>query len=126
MLPFFETKIDAKTPEATEVWKILNIAKTEASMIVKHLYMETTIKLIEHYFDILILPESSLDITKKFVPCFYKNQKKAENFVKLLSDLIWEYNFINKTFVEQFTKIFFGKEVKTVLIFGGAFHLSMG
>ena len=58
--------------------------------------------IISRYFERLLLPEQFNSVVYEFQNVFYKNMEKTENFVKTLNRIIWEYNYVNKMFIEAY------------------------
>lgn len=74
LIPYFDipmSKSSKVTPEATELRKLLNIAKSEAEMIFRKKRLNTLLETIKAYFDMLIMPENLEDVTADFIDCFF-------------------------------------------------------
>ena len=88
---------------------------------------------MNYYFDSLLVPEASLALVEDILPCFFGQRDRAQVFVSTLHRLVWEYNFVNQTFVSQY-RILHAKDylqgkshpMNDVLIFGGSYSLSRG
>lgn len=63
-------------------------------------------------------------------PCFFHNRDRAQAFLTILHRLVWEYNFVNQTFVHQYRLLHSGQHVNEqtrindIFIFGGAYSFS--
>ena len=60
--------------------------------------------------------------------CFYNSEKRAREFVSVLTRIVWEYNFVNKMFVTNY-KLLSSKTANSrlpaeILVFGGTYPLS--
>jgi hypothetical protein len=102
LIPFFDipmAKSSKIIPEATELRKLLNIAKSEADMIYRRKRINTLLEAIKAYFDKLLLPENLAEVEEDFLECFFLNKSRAKNFCATLARIVWEYNFVNKMFI---------------------------
>jgi hypothetical protein len=77
LIPYFDipmSKSSKVTSEATELRKLLNIAKSEAEMIFRRKRLNTLLETIKAYFDMLIMPENLDDVTADFIDCFFQSR----------------------------------------------------
>ena len=84
---------------------MLNIAKSEAEMILRRKRLYTLLEIIKAYFDLLLFPENIDLVETDFIECFFQSRTRARNFVQTLARIVWEYNYINKTFIEHCKKL---------------------
>ena len=135
LLPYFEVPLNekrAETSESKDLRRLLGIAATEADMLQRKKGVTTLIQLIGIYFDKLVSPGFSDQVTKDLKPCFYNSEEKARDFVSVLTRIVWEYNFVNKMFVTHYkilsdinkSELNYKLFPKEVLIFGGTYPLS--
>lgn len=59
--------------EATELRKMLNIAKSEAEMIMRRKRLNTLLDVIKAYFERLLMPENLPDVEADFMDCFFQS-----------------------------------------------------
>jgi len=128
LLPYFDTQLEASSKDSNELRKLLQLAKSEAEMIKRKKKVNSLLGIINLYFEKLLLPEMNDQVEMEFLSCFYNSQSKASIFVSTLNRIVWEYNFVNKLFVENYKALC--SELATppseVLIFGGTFPFSPG
>lgn len=61
-------------PEATQLRKLLNIAKSEAEMLLKRHRLFTLLETIKKYFDLLLLPENLPDVEAELLDSFFQSK----------------------------------------------------
>jgi len=83
------------------------------------------------YFDKLSVPGFETDVEKELEVAFYNSSKRAKDFVSTFKRLLWEYNFVNQTFVHQYSLLTSGcyedekgDPFHDILVFGGTFAFS--
>jgi hypothetical protein len=81
---------------------------------------------MNHYFDSLLVPENSAALIEDLSPCFFGQRDRVKVFITTMQRLVWEYNFVNQTFVTQFRMLSKKKPMNDVFIFGGSYQLSLG
>jgi hypothetical protein len=136
LIPFFDipmSKSSKIVAEAKDFRKLLNIAKSEAEMIYRKKRLNTLLETIKAYFEKLLMPENLADVEAEFLECFFLNKSRAKTFCSTLARIVWEYNFVNKMFVQQYKKLssVSSKDPKSnippskdLMIFGGHYPLS--
>ena len=83
-------------------------------------------QLMNHYFDALLVPESHGALVEDLSPCFFGQRDRVKVFITTMQRLVWEYNFVNQTFVHQYRMLANKKHLHDVFIFGGSYPLSKG
>lgn len=89
---------------------------------------------MNHYFETLLLPDSAKQMVEELAPCFYGQRDRTQVFISSLNRIVWEYNFVNQTFISQYRLLSSKKFVDEntglplfdVLVFGGAYPFSRG
>ena len=74
LIPFFDipmSKSSKEIKEATLLRKLMNLAKSEAEMILRKKHLFTLIDTIKVYFDKLLLPENLGHVEAEFLDCFF-------------------------------------------------------
>ncbi len=74
LIPFFDipmTKSSKVIPKATELRKMVNIAKSEADMLMRKKKLYTLLDVIKAYFEKLLMPENLENIEVEFIDCFF-------------------------------------------------------
>lgn len=81
------------------------------------------------------MPENQKEVEEDYADCFFLNKARAKSFVATLARIVWEYNYVNKMFIEHYSKLsnLSSKNPavnippsKEILIFGGYYPLSAG
>lgn len=81
------------------------------------------------------MPENIPEVESDLLECFYQSKLRTKGFVTTLARVVWEYNFVNKMFIEHYKKLsnLTSKDPmqhippnREVLIFGGYYPLSAG
>jgi len=102
-------------------------------MIYRKKRLNTLLEAIKAYFEKLLMPENIGDVEADFLECFFLNKSRAKNFCATLARIVWEYNFVNKMFVQNYKKLasVSSKDPKQnipaskdLMIFGGFYALS--
>ena len=81
---------------------------------------------MNHYFNSLLVPEATAALIEDLSPSFFGQRDRARVFITTMQRLVWEYNFVNQTFVQQYRMIHSKKPMNDVFIFGGSYPLSKG
>ena len=138
LIPFFDipmSKSSKIVPEATVLRKLMNIAKSEAEMIMRRKRLNTLLETIQAYFGQLLMPENLDAVEADFLECFFQNKGRSHTFCATLARIVWEYNFINKMFIEHYKQLSSVSakdpmenipKSKDLMIFGGYYALSTG
>jgi hypothetical protein len=74
LIPFFDIPMSKSSkiiPEASLLRKFMNIAKSEAEMIMRKHRLYTLLETIKAYFDKLLLPENVPEVEADFLDCFF-------------------------------------------------------
>jgi hypothetical protein len=77
LIPFFDipmAKSSKVVPEASQLRKLLNIAKSEAEMLMKKHRLFTLLETIKKYFDLLLLPENLTQVEDELLECFFQSK----------------------------------------------------
>ena len=88
-----------KSEKANDMRQLLGVSISETQMIEKRLSCCTLISLIGKYFDKLVSPGFQDAVINDLVVCFFQKRQRAEEFVGVLTRIVWDYNFVNKMFV---------------------------
>ena len=105
LLPYYDIDLTLKKSEGPKsndahyLRRLLTISRSDAEMISKQKGIKTLHELMNYYFDSLLVPEASPALVEDIVPCFFGQRDRAQVFVSTLHRLVWEYNFVNQTFV---------------------------
>jgi len=108
LIPFFDISMSKSSkvlPEATLLRKMMNLAKSEAEMILRKKHLNTLLDVIKANFEKLILPENQQEVEEDYADCFFLNKARAKSFVSTLARIVWEYNYVNKMFIEHYKKL---------------------
>lgn len=92
-------------PEATKLRKLLNIAKSEAEMLLRKKKLYTILDAIKVNFEKLLFPENLPEVEADYIDCFFQSKQRAKLFVSTLARIVWEYNYVNKMFIEHYRKL---------------------
>eukprot|EP00347_Sterkiella_histriomuscorum_P017190 403350327 len=137
LIPYFDINISESKrvkPEANQLRKLLAIGKSEAQMIIRRKKLYTLFGIINTYFDMLVQNEMTEQLEQEFHLCFYNNTQKTKIFVSTLQRIVWEYNYVNKLFVEHYRKLrnlndpnnyMQLPETRDILIFGGFYPFTL-
>jgi|LauGreDrversion4_2_1035121.scaffolds.fasta_scaffold51540_2 hypothetical protein len=60
---------------------MLNIAKSEAEMILRNKRLNTLLDVIKAYFEKLLQPENQGDVELEFLDCFFQSKQRSRLFV---------------------------------------------
>ena len=138
LIPFFDVTMSKSSkimPEATKLRKMLNIAKSEAEQMLRKKKIYTILDAIRQYFDKLLFPENLEEVELDFLDCFFQSRQRSKVFVQTLARVVWEYNYVNKMFIEHFRKLSNLNNPnalaniplnREVMIFGGHYPLTPG
>lgn len=61
---------------------------------------------MNQYFGSLVVPDTQEHLMKELEPCFYNQKERTRIFIATLHRLVWEYNFVNRTFVKQYRMLY--------------------
>lgn len=105
LLPYYEVQMNLKRKEpnsekSLQLRRLLQIDVTDAEMLKKLRQITTLHELMNHYFDRLLVPDSSKAVIEDLAPCFFNQRDRVRTFLSTLQRLVWEYNFVNQTFVQ--------------------------
>jgi len=89
-----------KSEKANDLRRLLGVSISETTMIHQRLNCTTLISLIGRYFDKLVSPGFQDAVTDDLVVCFFQKRQRAQDFVAVLTRVVWDYNFVNKMFVQ--------------------------
>lgn len=104
-------------------------------MIMRKYRLYTLLDIVKAYFERLLLPENLPDVEAEFIDCFFQSKQRTKVFCQTLSRVVWEYNYINKMFIEHYKRLSLVTEDtakkghllpehQEILIFGGYYPLS--
>ena len=136
LIPFFDIPLSKSSkivPEATTLRKMINLAKSEAEMILRKKRFNTLLDVVKGCFEQLLMPENTETMEADFLDCFFQSKQRAKLFVQTLARIVWEYNFINKMFIECYKRLsnlsspnpaMNIPKSRDVMIFGGPYPLS--
>lgn len=58
-------------PEASNLRKLLNVAKSEAEMMMRRKKLFTLLDIVKNYFEKLLMPENIEEVEAEFLECFF-------------------------------------------------------
>jgi len=136
LLPFYDVDMTQRgkdSGDAQYLRRLLTISRSDAEMLQKLKQITTFHQLMNHYFDSLLVPDTQEHLVNDLAPCFFHQKDRVRIFLSTLHRLVWEYNFVNQTFVQQY-RMLYAKEHKLpgqepihdLFIFGGSYALSRG
>lgn len=114
---------------------MVNIAKSEADMLMRKRRLNTLLDVVKAYFEKLLMPENLESVETEFIDCFFQSKQRTKLFVQTLARIVWEYNFVNKMFIEHYKRLSNLTSTnpienipksREVMIFGGYYPLSSG
>lgn len=62
------------TPQVAELRKMINLAKSEADMIMRKKRLVTLLDIIKAYFERLLMPENLTAVEDDFLDCFFMSK----------------------------------------------------
>ena len=74
LIPYFDIPLSKSSkivPEATNLRKMINLAKSEAEMILRRKKLNTLLDVVKGYFELLLMPENTEKVELDFLDCFF-------------------------------------------------------